>query len=30
MESSEIAYITLVIAAFGIFILGLAWNASRR
>ncbi len=29
MESNEIAYLALVIGAFAVFMIGLAWNASR-
>lgn len=30
MESTEIAYLFMVGAAFGLFMLSLAWNAHRR
>ncbi|WP_162914912.1 hypothetical protein [Desertibaculum subflavum] len=30
MESNEIAYLLMVVAAFGLFMLSLAWSAHRR
>lgn len=30
MEMTEIAYLAMVVAAFGLFMLSLAWSAHRR